>query len=99
MVNFFPNQRLLINMRLDDKGMERLQEMVVFLNGLKQSAALTQAEVDRIEGIATYFKQSGIRLDHRSDVNVDQRSDHKSDIKVDTKEGIEVHQTQNSLFR
>lgn len=87
MVNFVEGQRLLIPMTMDEKGMKRMMEMTALLRSLKKDAALTDAEISRIEGIATYFRQSGIRIDRRED------------IKVDTDQPIKVEQTQNSLFR
>lgn len=87
MVNFVSGQRLLIPMTMDKKGLERMKEMTVLLHALKKDAALTDAEISRIEGIATYFRQSGIRIDRREE------------IKVDTDQPIQIQQTKNSLFQ
>lgn len=87
MVNFVAGQRLSIPMSMDEKGMKRMKEMTALLHSLKKDASLTDAEISRIEGIATYFRQSGIRIDRRQD------------IKVDTDQPIQIKQTKNSLFQ
>ncbi len=89
-VNFVDGQTLTIPMRMDAQGMARMKEIVAGLQKIKRDAALTDAEVEVLQGQATYLKQSGVRLDHRSDV--------KSDIKVDADKLPDIHETRNSLF-
>jgi hypothetical protein len=89
-VNFVEGQTLIIPMRMDAQGMARMKEIVAGLQQIKRNAALTDAEVEVLQGQATYLKQSGIRLDHRTDV--------KSDVKVDADKLPDIQQTRNSIF-
>lgn len=80
-------QVLQISLRLTDSERNRWLENAKFFERLKIGAQLTDAEVQRIEGIAQYFRQSGFRVDRRS----------TSDVKVDTKEAP-VLQQWNSIW-
>jgi len=89
-VNFVPGMDLTIRMNAKDEEIERFREQSVFLEGLVTSRTLTEAEAERIRGIAKMFEQSGFRWDIRSDA--------KSDIKVDTEEAITIEQNNRTLM-
>jgi hypothetical protein len=46
---------------------------------------MTDAEAERIRGIAQMFRQSGYRIDHRS------TSEEKADVKIDAKEMPQIN--------
>ncbi len=81
---------LTVTMQMSDAGFARWLQIRDALNALDVSRKLTDAEAERIKGIAEMFRQSGFRIDHRSDV--------KSDVKVDAKELPDVNMTYKSLF-
>lgn len=81
-VNFFEGQYLLIPMQMSEAGLGRMREMTEILQGIKAEAKLTDAEVSKMEGYAQFLRQSGTRIDYRTD----------------TSEQIQVNQTANSLF-
>ena len=89
MVNIHEGMQLTMTMQLTDKARAKWQQDTLFLDTLKRRAELTDAEVERVRGLAQQLRQSGYRVDIRSDA--------KSDIKVDTDEGIKIKQNQ-SLF-
>lgn len=66
-------------MQMTEEGFARWKEIRTFLNALDRSRKLTDAEVKAIEGYAQMLRQSGFRVDA------------KSDIKVDTKEGLKFN--------
>ena len=76
--NAEPGLKLTPTLVLSDEGLKRWQEIRTFLFSLDRARALTDAEVERIKGFAQMLRQSGYRVDA------------KSDIKVNTTEGIKV---------
>ena len=88
-INIHDGMQLSMTMQLTDKARAKWQQDTLFLDTLKRRAELTDAEVERVRGLAQQLRQSGYRVDIRSDA--------KSDIKVDTDEGIKIKQNQ-SLF-
>lgn len=82
-VNFFDGQQLLIPMQMSEAGFARMREMTEMFQEMKANAKLTDAEVSKAEAFAQFLRQSGIRIDHRSN----------------TTEPIQVNQNVNSLFR
>ena len=85
MVNIHDGMTLSMTMQLTDKARAKWQQDTLFLDTLKLRAELTDAEVERVRGVAQMLRQSGYKVDI------------KSDIKVDTDEGIDVKQNQ-SIF-
>ncbi len=79
MINIHDGMKLSMTMQLTDKARAKWQEDTLFLDTLKRRAELTDAEVERIRGVAQMLRQSG----------------YKVDIKVDTDEGIKVKQNQS----
>jgi hypothetical protein len=56
---------------------DRWKDQTAFLQTLENGRKLTDAEVERVKGLAQMFKQSGTKVD----------------IKVDTKEGMKVYKS------
>ena len=81
---------LVVTMQMSDEGFTRWLQIRDALNALDTSRKLTDAEVERIRGIAQMFRQSGFKIDHRSDV--------KSDVKVDAKELPDVNVLHKSIL-
>jgi len=69
-------------MQMSADGFARWMASRAFLNALDKDRALTDATVELIRADAQRLRQSGFRIDHRSDV----KADHKSDVKIDAKE-------------
>ena len=74
---------LVVSMQMSADGFARWQQIRETLNALDISRKLTDAEAERLKGMAQMFRQSGFRVDHKSDV--------KSDVKVDAKEMPAIH--------
>ncbi len=89
---------LTVTMQMSNEGFTRWLQIRDALNALDVSRKMTDAEAERIRGIAQMFRQSGYRIDHRSNVKSDSKSDVKSDVKVDAKELPDVNMTYKSLF-
>jgi len=69
-VSLSPGFKLSVAMQMSDAGMARWQQSVAFLQNLKSGTKLTDADVQKIQGIAEMFRQSGLRVDQRSDIKV-----------------------------
>jgi hypothetical protein len=69
-VNLSPGFKLRVALQMDDSGYARWQQSIAFLQGLKTDAKITDADAERIRGIAQMFRQSGLRVDERSDINI-----------------------------
>ena len=89
-VNLRADLELVIRMKAEDEAIQRFREQSSFLEGLATNRTLTDAEAEKIRGIAKMFEQSGYRWDIRSDA--------KSDIRVDTEEAITIEQNNRSLM-
>jgi hypothetical protein len=81
-INAIDGQRLSVSMQMSEAGLQRWQELTMFVNALKDGAKLTDAQVDLIRAQAQQLRQSG----------------YKVDIKVDTKDAPSVQNTYKSLF-
>lgn len=79
-------QNLVVDLQMSDEGYARWQQTTLMLQAIKAGAKLTDAEAERVRGIAQFFRQSGYKVDWRRD----DKSDVKQDIKVDTTEGVKV---------
>jgi hypothetical protein len=66
-VNLSQGFKLNVALQMDDEGLARWKDDLDFLQGLKNSAKLTDAEVQRIQGIAQKLRQSGYRVDVTAD--------------------------------
>lgn len=78
-INAEEGLQLTPTMQMTEEGFARWKEIRTFLNALDRSRKLTDAQVKVIEGYAQMLRQSGFRVDA------------KSDIKVDTKEGMKFN--------
>jgi hypothetical protein len=76
-----------VAMALSPEGYNRWRDNVAFLQQMKDTAKLNDAEVKKMEGMAKMFEQSGFRIDERSN------SDSKSDVKSDDKSDVKVNGT------
>lgn len=74
-VNLIAGLKLKVALQMSDEGYDRWRDNTNFLYRFKRDEKLTDAEVEKIKGIAQKFRQSGYKVDI------------KEDVKVDTKEG------------
>jgi hypothetical protein len=81
-INAMDGQKLSVSMQMSNEGIQRWQEMTLFMNALKDGAKLTDAQVDLIRAQAQQLRQSG----------------YKVDIKVDTEDAPSVQNTYKSIF-
>ena len=77
------NKNLKLNpvIRPDEAGLARWRTQIGFMQAVTIGSKLTDAEVDRVRGLAQSLRQSGFLVDMR----IDRKSDDKSDTKVDAK--------------
>ncbi len=80
---------LVVSMQMSAEGFARWLQIRGALNALDISRKLTDAEAERIRGVAQMFRQSGFRID--------QRATSTSDVKIDAKEMPEIN-VNKSLF-
>ena len=64
---------LAVTMQMSAEGFARWQQIRETLNALDVSRKLTDAEADRIHSIGQMFRQSGYRIDTKSDVRIDSK--------------------------
>jgi hypothetical protein len=64
-INLAAGLKLNVALQMDDQGYSRWQQSLAFLQGLKENAQITDADAERIRGIAQMFRQSGLRLDEK----------------------------------
>lgn len=81
-VNVRPDLELSVRMKATDEAIARFREQASFLEGLRTARTLTEAEAEKIRGIARMFEQSGLRYD----------------IRVDTDEAIRIEQNNRTLM-
>ncbi|MFP4351238.1 MAG: PEGA domain-containing protein [Puniceicoccaceae bacterium] len=89
-VNISPSLELVVRLKATDEEIERFREQAGFLESLRAERTLTDAEAEKIRGIAAMFARSGYRFDIRSDS--------KQDIRVDTDEAITIEQNNRTLM-
>jgi hypothetical protein len=70
MVALSPGFKLNVALQMDDTGRARWMETISFLQGLKTNAKLNDADVEKVKAAAQMLRQSGFRLDQRSDIQV-----------------------------
>jgi len=85
-VNISEDLDLTIRMAATDAEIQRFREQSAFLEGLRTQRVLTDAEAEKIQGIAKMYAQSGYRWDI------------KQDIKVDTDKAITIEQNNRTLM-
>ena len=89
-----PDLELRIPLVRTEESRSVLREDAAFLERLRSERVLTEAEAERVRGLAQAYRQSGYRWDIRSDSEV--RSD--TQIRVDTDEAIRIEQDNRSLL-
>lgn len=62
---------LTVTMQMSEQGFARWRQIRDELNALDVSRKLSDAEAERLRGIGEMFRQSGFRVDQKSDVKVD----------------------------
>jgi hypothetical protein len=67
-------------LQLDAETRDRYLSNAAAIEGLKQGAALTAAQVEAIQGFATFLEQSGYRIDRRSDDSIKIDSDQVPEV-------------------
>lgn len=81
-INAREGLRLVVRMQASEEERKRFRENATFLEELRTGRALTDAEVERVEGMAEMLRQSGYRWD----------------IKVDTDEAIRIEQHNRTIM-
>ncbi len=69
-INIRKGLNLNVALTFSDKGRDQWLRMAQFLSNLKQGEKLTDAQVEAIQGFAQMMRQSGLRVDRRSDIKV-----------------------------
>lgn len=73
-INIYDGQKLHVALQMSDAGYARWADTTAFLAGLDANRKLTDAEVNRINGIAEFFKNSHYRVDTKENVHVTYKS-------------------------
>jgi hypothetical protein len=68
--NIYQGEQLSVAMQLDPEGYARWGDSAALLEALKDKAKLTNAEADKIEGLAQMFRQSGFKVDIKKNINI-----------------------------
>lgn len=61
-------QTLNVDMQMTDEGLARWKGQAAFIEGLKANAKLTDADVEKTKGFAQMLRQSGFKVDIKSDL-------------------------------
>jgi len=69
-VNIYEGQKLNVALQMSEAGYARWKETTDFLATLDSNRKLTDAEVNKINGIAEFFKNSHYRVDTKENVKV-----------------------------
>ncbi|MGF1449823.1 MAG: PEGA domain-containing protein [Opitutales bacterium] len=69
-INIREGLTLNVAMTLNPQGRQYWMEMAEFFAGLKQGEQMAEAEAEQVKAIAQMMRQSGLRIDRRSDVNI-----------------------------
>ncbi|NUO08029.1 MAG: tetratricopeptide repeat protein [Candidatus Brocadia sp.] len=70
-VNLIDGLKLKVALQMNDEGYRRWKDNTDFLYGFKRDEKLTDAEIEKIKGIAQLFRQSGYKVDIKQDIKVD----------------------------
>jgi len=73
-VNFVAGQKLAVTLQMDEAAYARWKDASAFLNGLKNGAKLTDAEVKKLEGEAKMLEQSGFKVNTTDAPTIIQKS-------------------------
>ncbi len=77
-INIRKDMTLVVPMQMTEDGHARWKENTAFLEGLKASAKLSDAQAKMWEGLAKMLEQSGLRIDQRSNTEI--KSDRPADV-------------------
>jgi hypothetical protein len=77
-VNFSDGQKFNVALQMSDAGYTRWKDNTTFLFGLKTGEKLTDAVVKVAEGFAQTLRQSGYRVDTKTDVKANVETKGKS---------------------
>lgn len=72
-INIAAGQRLKIALQMNDIGYMRWRDNTAFLQKLKNGEKLTDAEAKSIEGVTQMLRQSGYKVDIKSDIKVEDK--------------------------
>lgn len=67
-INITSGQSLKVALQMTDAGYKRWKDNTDFLHHMKKDEKLTEAEVERIKGLAQMFRQSGFKVDTKEDI-------------------------------
>lgn len=67
-INIINGQSLKVTLPMTDAGYKRWKDNTDFLYLIKKEEKLTEAEVERIKGLAQMFRQSGFKVDTKEDI-------------------------------
>jgi hypothetical protein len=73
-INIYDGEKLRVALQMSAAGYARWLETTAFLAGLDANRKLTDAEVNRINGLAEFFKNSHYRVDTKENVHVTYKS-------------------------
>jgi hypothetical protein len=69
-INIYEGQNLRVALQMSDAGYAKWKDTTSFLATLDNNRKLTDAEVNKINGIAEFFKNSHYRIDAKNLPNV-----------------------------
>ena len=69
-VNIYDGQTLRVAMQMSDDGYAKWKDTTGFLSTLDNKRKLTDAEVKRIEGLASFLNESHYRVDTKENVHI-----------------------------
>ena len=112
-VSFRDGQEMNIALVMTERGRQKWLENSAIFDTLKRANKITDADIEVLRGYAQMLRQSGYKVDVKSDAKLDAKSDveikedikadikkdEKSDIKVDTTEGITIEQKNQSFWQ
>ena len=70
-VNFYDGQKFNVALQMSEDGYARWKDTTAFLHEIETGKKMTDATVKVMEGFAKTLRQSGYRIDHRSDTRAD----------------------------
>jgi hypothetical protein len=86
-VSFRDGQELNIALVMTERGRQKWLQNAAIFDAMKQSNKLTDANIEAIRGFAQMLRQSGYKVDT------------KSDITVNTEEGLKIEQKNQSFWQ
>lgn len=112
-ISFRDGLELNVALVMTERGRQKWLENSAFFDTLKRTNKVTDADIEVLRGYAQMLRQSGYKVDIKSDAKLDAKSDveikedHtsdikkdiKSDIKVETTEGIKIEQKNQSFWQ